>query len=173
MTVQNRLSFWPCWPNFGPVVATKWLKMVVSDHFLKYLRNPTQIWCLHLLGDCSELICFLATLAKFWPSSDTKCLKMVVSNHKSEKVLKQSSSNSVSTCISVFPFPLIRPQAGTCIIDLARNGNSGCANEILGCAKCHFWWKSLWKSKNLGNFRVCNWLNCLCKTQVHRWLAKT
>ena len=23
-------------------------------------------------------------------------------------------------------------------IDLARNGNSGCANEILGCAKCHF-----------------------------------
>ena len=24
------------------------------------------------------------------------------------------------------------------IIDLARIGNSGCANEILGCAKCHF-----------------------------------
>ena len=23
-------------------------------------------------------------------------------------------------------------------IDLARNGNPGCANEILGCAKCHF-----------------------------------
>ena len=58
-------------------------------------------------------------------------------------------------------------------IDLARNGNSGCANEILGCAKCHFWWKSPWKWKNLGNFRVCNWLPCLCKTQVHGWLAKT
>ena len=58
-------------------------------------------------------------------------------------------------------------------IDLARNGNSGCANEILGCAKCHFWWKSPWKWMNLGNFRVCNWLPCLCKTQVHGWLAKT
>ena len=58
-------------------------------------------------------------------------------------------------------------------IDLARNGNSGCANEILGCAKYQFWWKSPWKWKNLGNFRVCNWLNCLCKTQVHGWLAKT
>ena len=33
-------------------------------------------------------------------------------------------------------------------IDLARNGNSGCANEILGHAKCHFWWKSPWKWKN-------------------------
>ena len=33
-------------------------------------------------------------------------------------------------------------------IDLARNGNSGCANEILGCAKCDFWWKSPWKWEN-------------------------
>ena len=33
-------------------------------------------------------------------------------------------------------------------IDLARNSNSGCANEILGCAKCHFLWKSPWKWKN-------------------------
>ena len=40
-------------------------------------------------------------------------------------------------------------------IDLARNGNSGCANENSGCAKCHFWWKSPWKLKNFGNFRVC------------------
>ena len=41
-------------------------------------------------------------------------------------------------------------------IDLARNGNSGCANQILGCAKCHFSWKSPWNWKNLGDFRVCN-----------------
>ena len=60
-----------------------------------------------------------------------------------------------------------------CLIDLARNGSSGCANEILGCANCHFWWKSPWKWKNLGDFRVCNWLNCPCKTRVHGWLAKT
>ena len=33
-------------------------------------------------------------------------------------------------------------------INLARNGNSGCANEILGCAKCHFWWKSTCKWKH-------------------------
>ena len=44
----------------------------------------------------------------------------------------------------------------TCCIDLARNGNSGCANQILGCAKCHFSWKSPWNWKNLGDFRVCN-----------------
>ena len=42
------------------------------------------------------------------------------------------------------------------VIDLARNDNSGCANEILGCVKCHFWLKSPWKWKNLGDFRVCN-----------------
>ena len=37
------------------------------------------------------------------------------------------------------------------IIDLARNGNSGCENEILGCAKWYFWRKFPWKWKNLGN----------------------
>ena len=58
-------------------------------------------------------------------------------------------------------------------IDLARNGNSGCANETSGCAKCLFWWKSPWIWKNCGNFRVCKLHHCLCKTQVHRWLAKT
>ena len=58
-------------------------------------------------------------------------------------------------------------------IDLARNGNSGCAHEILGCAKCHFWWKSPWKWKNWCDFRVCTWHNCPCKTRVHGWLANT
>ena len=71
---------------------------------------------------------------------------------------------------------IIWTNAGTLLIgpiDWARNGNSGCANEILGCAKCHFWWKSPWKWNNLVDFRVCNKLNCPCKTQVHGWLAKT
>ena len=55
VTVQNWFAFWPCWQNFGPLVATKWPKMVVSDHYLKkYSHNPIQTWCVHLLGDCSE-----------------------------------------------------------------------------------------------------------------------
>ena len=41
-------------------------------------------------------------------------------------------------------------------IDLPRNGNSGCANEILGCAECRFWRKFPWKWKNWGNFSACN-----------------
>ena len=44
--------------------------MVVSDHYLKkYSHDPIQTWCVHLLGECSELIHFWAMLAKFWPSS--------------------------------------------------------------------------------------------------------
>ena len=46
-------------------------------------------------------------------------------------------------------------------IDLARNGNSGCANEILGCAKCHFWRQSPWKWKNCGNLGCAiNFIAC-------------
>ena len=33
------------WPNFGPLVATKWLEMVVSDQYLKkYSSNPTLLF---------------------------------------------------------------------------------------------------------------------------------
>ena len=32
-SVQNSVG--PRWPNFGPLVATKLLKMVVVDHYLK------------------------------------------------------------------------------------------------------------------------------------------
>ena len=72
VTVHNWFAFWPCWPNFGPLVATKWLKIMVSDHYLKkYSCNPIQTRCAHL-GECSELIRFLAMLAKFWPSSGHK-----------------------------------------------------------------------------------------------------
>ena len=48
-SVQNWFAFWPCWPDFGPLVAIKWLKMVVSNHYLKkYSRNPIQTWCVQL-----------------------------------------------------------------------------------------------------------------------------
>ena len=56
----------------GPEVAKnywKWLQMLVSDHYLKkYSHNPIQSSGVHFLGEPSELICFWATLAKFWPS---------------------------------------------------------------------------------------------------------
>ena len=59
--------------NNGPLVTTKWLEMVVSDHYLKkYSHNPIQTWCVHLLGECSELIRFWAALAKCWQSSGHK-----------------------------------------------------------------------------------------------------
>ena len=32
----------------------------------------------------------------------------------------------------------VKSNIGSGNIDLARNGNSRCANEILGCAKFHF-----------------------------------
>ena len=32
--VQNWFALGPRWPNFGPLVATKWLKMAISDHYL-------------------------------------------------------------------------------------------------------------------------------------------
>ena len=38
--VQNWFAFWPYWTDFGHLVAKKWLKMVVSEHYLtKYSRN--------------------------------------------------------------------------------------------------------------------------------------
>ena len=71
--VQNWFIVGPCWPNFGPLLATNLLKMVVSDYYLKKnSSNPIQPWTAHLLGECSELIRFKAMLAKFWPSSAHK-----------------------------------------------------------------------------------------------------
>ena len=45
----------------------------ISDHYLeKWSLNSFQIWCMHFLGECSELIRFWPTLAKFWHSNDQK-----------------------------------------------------------------------------------------------------
>ena len=71
--------------NFGPLVATRGLKLVVSDCYLQnYSQSTIQTWCLHLLGECSQLICFRATLGKFCHSSKQKLMKLgenVVSDH--------------------------------------------------------------------------------------------
>ena len=51
----------------------KWVKMLVSDHYQKkYSHNTIQTCGIHLIGECSELIRFLATLATFWHSSREK-----------------------------------------------------------------------------------------------------
>ena len=97
VSVQNLISFGPLWSNFGPLVATKWLQMVVSDHYLKkYLLNRTQTRCVHLFGKCSEFIRLWATLAKLWPSSG-----QITSDGGfrplSEKLFTQSNSNLMCT----------------------------------------------------------------------------
>ena len=82
VSVQNWFAFYPrTWLNFGPLVAKKsqWkcVKILVSDHYQKkYSSNPIQIWCVHLLGECSELIRFWATLAKFCPPLAQKIMKL-------------------------------------------------------------------------------------------------
>ena len=75
VSVQNSFAYGPRWPNFGHLVATKWLNVVVYDHYLKkYSPNSFKTWCVHLLSDCSELIRLWATLAKFWSSNGHKRL---------------------------------------------------------------------------------------------------
>ena len=113
-SVQNWLTFWPRWSNFGPLVATKWLKMVVSDHYLKkHSSNPIQTWCVHLFGECSELICFLAMLARFWPSSGHQMTENGGFQPLSEKVFTQSNSNLVCILIGwVFRIDLLFGHVG-------------------------------------------------------------
>ena len=100
VSVQNWFVFWPRRQNFGSLVAIKCLKIVVSNHYLKkYSRNPIQTWCVYLLGECSELICCLATLVKFWPSSGHKMTENGCFRPLFEKAFKQSNSNLVCTLI--------------------------------------------------------------------------
>ena len=73
VSVQIWFAFRPCCPNSGPLVAHKWLELLVSDCFLKkYSCNTIESWFLHLLVECSQLICIWTTLAKFRPSSGHK-----------------------------------------------------------------------------------------------------
>ena len=56
----------------------KWLQMMVSDHYLKKdPHNPIQTCGVHLLGECSELIHFWATLSRFWPSGGHLCISII------------------------------------------------------------------------------------------------
>ena len=78
------------WPNFGPLVATKWLKIEVSGHYpKKHSHNPIQS-CVQLLRECSELIRFWATLTKFWPCSGHKMTENGDFRSLPEKLFTQS-----------------------------------------------------------------------------------
>ena len=83
--------------------------MVLSDHYLKkYSHKPFQTWCEHLLGGCSEQICFLTTLAKFWPSSGHKMTENYGFRPLPEKVSTKFISTLVCTLIGwVFRIGLI------------------------------------------------------------------
>ena len=77
VSVQNWFAFWAMlaqfWPSSVQNKDWKWVKMVVSNHYLrKYSDNPIQTWCVHLLGACSELLRFWATLVQIWPSGGRK-----------------------------------------------------------------------------------------------------
>ena len=75
VSVQNWFAFWPRWPNFGPLVTIKWLKVVVSDHYVKSiimwnndndhneLLDLFQIWCAHWLARSSQMLPFFAAKA--------------------------------------------------------------------------------------------------------------
>ena len=94
VSLQNWVAFGPRWLNFGSLVATKWLKIVISDHYLKkYSCKLIQTRCVHLLGECSELIPFWATYAKLWTSSGHKMTENSVSYHN----LKKCSCNPIQT----------------------------------------------------------------------------
>ena len=87
---------YPFSPFYTPVQNSTALCTLL--HYLeKYSCNPVQTWCVHLLGECSELICFLATLTKFWPSSSHKMTENGGFWPLSGKVFMQSSSYLVCT----------------------------------------------------------------------------
>ena len=57
---QNLYDFWPCWPNFGPLVTEKWPQSGISNYYLDYwLPNQLHTWCIHICGkSCHSLINF-------------------------------------------------------------------------------------------------------------------
>ena len=75
VSVQNWSTVQAHWPNLGLLVDAKWLKMVVSYHYLKMCSwNPIQTWCVHLLNVCSKTNCFLGNVDQIlslqWPEND-------------------------------------------------------------------------------------------------------
>ena len=52
----------------GQILTLWWSQNVLKLWFSHIICNPIRTWCVHLLGQCSELSRFWAMLATFWPS---------------------------------------------------------------------------------------------------------
>ena len=94
--------------NDGQILALKWLqndfklvKVLVPHLYLKKLftQSNSKTGCIHWLCEWSEMRCFLATLAKFWPSSGHKITENGSFQSLSEKVFMQTNSKLVCTLI--------------------------------------------------------------------------
>ena len=135
--------------------------MVVYDRYLKkYSRNQIQTWCVHILGECLELICFLATLAKFWPSSGHKMPENGGFRPLSGKVFTQSISNLLCTLMWwVFRIDLL----------LGHIGQNHWTNfDSLVATK---WLKIVVSNHYLKKYQyVEGWLHNLFQTWCSQWL---
>ena len=133
--------------------------MVVSDHYLrKYSRNPIQAWCVHKLGECSELIHFWATLAKFWSSNCHKMTENGGFQPSSEEVSTQSNSNLVYTFLGwVFQIDPLLGHDGQILALWWPNNNLN-------------WWfpTVFWKSILTIQFKLGFYT---CWSSVHIWSA--
>ena len=71
VSVQDWFAFGLRLPNFDSLAATKLLKMVISDHYLKRdLWNTIQIWCVHLFGKCSGVWCCFLFKLEYYSSQN-------------------------------------------------------------------------------------------------------
>ena len=95
--------------QFWPSCGHKWLKMADNGGFRPLsekvftqpnsIHNPIQTWSVHLLGQCSELIRFWATLGKLWSLSGQIITENFGLRSLSKKVFTQSNSNLACTLI--------------------------------------------------------------------------
>ena len=107
VNVRNCVVFGPrsSWLNFGPLVATRWLKMVVSDHYLKkYHAIQFKIDVYTYWVSVQNWFTFGPYVPNFGPLVATKLLKMVVSDHYLKKMSTHSNSNLCTLIGWVFAF---------------------------------------------------------------------
>ena len=148
------------WFAFGPLVATKWLKILWWFPSLSekvFLQSNSNLVCT-LIGECSELICFLSTLAKFWPSSGHKMTENGGFRLLSEKVFSQSNSNLVCTLIGwMFRIDMHLDHVGQILaLQWPRNDWK--------------WWflTFIWKSIRTTQFKLCVYTYW---ASVQKWFA--